>query len=205
MGNYNDTLMEQLADHGNGFYAYVDDINEAEHLFLNNLTSTLQTIALDAKVQVDFNPEVVARYRLVGYENRDIADEDFRNNNVDAGEIGAGHSVTALYEIKLQRGAEGRIATVLLRWQDPETRQVTELSQDFNTEQMARSFEKANPYFQWDVVVAEYAEILRESYWAEESPLRDVLREAERISEYMDRDPAVEEFIDLVRQANRLY
>jgi len=95
MGNYNDVLMEQLADNGDGFYAYVDTLREAERLFVENLSSTLQVIALDAKVQVDFNPDVVARYRLVGFENRDIADEDFRNDTVDAGEIGAGHNVTA--------------------------------------------------------------------------------------------------------------
>ena len=101
MDNYNDTLMEQLADNGDGFYAYVDDIDEAQRLFVDELTSTLQTIAMDAKVQVDFNPETVKRYRLVGFENRAIADDDFRDNTVDAGEIGAGHTVTALYEVKL--------------------------------------------------------------------------------------------------------
>jgi Ca-activated chloride channel family protein len=123
---------------------------------------------------------------------------------VDAGEIGAGHSVTALYEIKLNPGAEGRIATVYLRWQDPETREVVEMSQDFDSDNLARSFEKADPHFQWTVIVAEYAEVLRESYWAQDSSLGDVLREARRVSEYLPRDRDVEEFIDLVRQANRL-
>src|SRR5512141_1874376 len=154
MDNYNDTLMEQLADNGNGFYAYVDDMREAKRLFVDKLTSTLQTIAMDAKVQVDFNPEVVMRYRLVGFENRAIADEDFRDNTVDAGEIGAGHSVTALYEIKLYPEAYGRIATVFMRWQDPDTHQVVELSQDFNVRELERDFEDANPYFQRAVVVA---------------------------------------------------
>jgi secreted protein with Ig-like and vWFA domain len=101
MGNFNDVLMEQLADDGNGNYFYVDDLPEARRIFVNNLTSTLQVIAYDAKVQVDFNPDVVRTYRLIGYENRDIADEDFRQDTVDAGEVGAGHSVTALYEIEL--------------------------------------------------------------------------------------------------------
>ena len=81
--------MEQLADNGNGSYSYVDDLDEAQKLFAEDLTSTLQVIALDAKVQVDFNPDVVAYYRLIGYENRDVADQDFRNDTVDAGEIGA--------------------------------------------------------------------------------------------------------------------
>ena len=91
MGNFNDVLMERLANEGNGTYAYIDDLDEAHKLFVEDLTSTLQVIALDAKVQVDFNPDVVAYYRLVGYENRDVADQDFRNDAVDAGEIGAGH------------------------------------------------------------------------------------------------------------------
>ncbi len=108
MDNYNDVLMEQLADNGDGFYAYVDDMREARRLFIDQITGTLQTIAMDAKVQVDFNPEVVMRYRLVGFENRAIADEDFRDNSVDAGEIGAGHSVTALYEVKLYPEAYGQ-------------------------------------------------------------------------------------------------
>ncbi len=204
MGNYNDVLMEQLANNGDGFYAYVDDIKEAERLFVDNLTSTLQVIAMDAKVQVEFNPEVVARYRLVGYENRDIADEDFRDDDVDAGEIGAGHSVTALYEIKLQPGASGRIATVFLRWRDPDTSEVVELSKSFDSQEMERRFEDASPYFQWAVVVAEYAEVLRKSYWAQDSSIGDVLREARRIAEELPRDPDVDEFLELLRQANRL-
>jgi Ca-activated chloride channel family protein len=204
MDNYNDTLMEQLADNGNGFYAYVDDIGEAERLFIDNLTSTLQTIALDAKVQVDFNPEVVMRYRLVGYENRAVADDDFRDNSVDAGEIGAGHTVTALYEVKLYPEAYGRVATVLMRWEDPDTHQVTEISKDFDARQMAFDFRETDPYFQRAVIVAEYAEILKESYWAEDSSMNDVYREAERINEYLYHDEVMGEFVDLVRQVRRM-
>jgi Ca-activated chloride channel family protein len=204
MDNYNDTLMEQLANDGNGFYAYVDDIDEAERLFIDDLTSTLQTIALDAKIQVDFNPEVVMRYRLVGYENRAVADEDFRDNSVDAGEIGAGHTVTALYEIKLYPEARGRIATVNMRWKDPDTHQVTEISKDFDTNDIAYDFRETDPYFQRAVVVAEYAEILKDSYWAEESSMDDVYDETERLSEEFHRDEVMDEFVELVRQARRM-
>jgi Ca-activated chloride channel family protein len=144
----------------------------------------------------------VARYRLVGFENRAVADEDFRNNRVDAGEIGAGHAVTALYEIKLYPEAHGRIATVFLRWQDPDNRQVVELSQDFNTGEMARSFEAASPYFQRAVIVAEYAEILKHSYWAEESSMGQVYHEAERVNELLDWDEDMDEFIQLIRRAS---
>ena len=204
MDNYNDVLMEQLADNGQGFYAYVDDMREARRLFIDQITGTLQTIAMDAKVQVDFNPEVVKRYRLVGFENRAIADNQFRNNTVDAGEIGAGHSVTALYEVKLYPEAYGNIATVFMRWQDPDTRQVVELSKDFNTSELTRDFESADPYFQRSVVVAEYAEILKESYWAEESSLRYVYHEAERISELLPPDEDMSEFMELIRRASHL-
>jgi Ca-activated chloride channel homolog len=203
MGNYNDTLMEQLADKGNGFYAYVDDIREAKKLFIDKLTGTLQTIALNAKVQVDFNPEVVKNYRLVGFENRAVADNQFRDNSVDAGEIGAGHSVTALYEVKLYRESYGKIATVYLRWEDPDTHAITELSKDFNAENLAPEFSEADPYFQRAVVVAEYAEILKHSYWAEGSSLEAVYHEASRIYEFMPRERDMEEFVDLVRTALR--
>jgi len=137
--------LEQLANDGNGHYAYVDTLDEAEKLFVDDLTSTLQAIALDAKVQVDFNPEVVAYYRLNGYENRDVADQDFRNDAVDAGEIGAGHSATTLYAVILHPDANGRIATVQVRWEDPDTHRVTEINGNYNTWDLAYSFEQALP------------------------------------------------------------
>jgi len=204
MGNYNDTLMEQLADKGNGFYAYIDDQNEARKLFIDKISGTLQTIATDAKVQVEFNPAVVKNYRLVGYENRAVADDQFRDNSVDAGEIGAGHSVTALYELKLYPHAGGKAATVYMRWLDPDTHQIVEISQDFAASQFASDFRETDPYFQRAVVVAEYAEILKDSYWAEDSSLEHVYKETQRIGEYLYRDDAMNEFVDLVREANRL-
>ena len=204
MDNYNDVLMEQLADNGNGFYAYVDDISEARRLFIENLVSTLQVIALDARVQVEFNPEVVSRYRLVGFENRAIADEDFRNDTVDAGEVGAGLSVTALYEIKLNEEAVGKIATVYLRWENPDSQNTIELAQDFYTNQMGFGFNEADPHFQWAVIVAEYAEILRDSYWAQGSTLPDLYEQAKRVSRMLQEDDDVAEFVDLIRQASHL-
>ena len=154
-------------------------------------------------MQVEFNSEVVKNYRLVGYENRAVADDEFRNNSVDAGEIGAGHSVTALYEVKLYPDAYGKIATVYMRWQDPDNNQVVEISQDYYAEELARDFHEANPYFQRAVVVAEYAEILKGSYWAEDSSLDDVYDEARRLEEYLYWDNDMEEFVDLVKQAAR--
>jgi len=107
-GNYNDHLMEQLADEGNGNYAYIDNLNEARKVLVEELTATLQTIAKDVKIQIEFNPATVAEYRLIGYENRMLRREDFNNDKIDAGEIGAGHSVTALYELSLVDG-KGRL------------------------------------------------------------------------------------------------
>ncbi len=107
-GNYNDKLLERLADAGNGNYAYVDSLSEARKVLVSELSSTLFTIAKDVKIQVEFNPAQVAEYRLIGYENRMLAREDFNNDKVDAGDIGAGHRITALYEI-IPVGAKGRI------------------------------------------------------------------------------------------------
>ncbi len=98
-GNYNEAMMEQIADHGNGNYAYIDSPREAQKVLDDELSSTLFTIAQDVKIQVEFNPAYVAEYRLIGYENRALREEDFANDSVDAGDIGAGHQVTALYEI----------------------------------------------------------------------------------------------------------
>ena len=201
MDNYNDVLMEQLADKGNGFYSYVDDIQEARKIFIENLTSTLQVIALNARVQVQFNPEVVSRYRLVGFENRAIANQDFRNDNVTAGQVGAGHSVTALYEIKLNPEAQGKIATVHLRWQNPDSLNPIETSQDFSTRQLASSFYRTDPHFQWSVVVGEYAEVLRNSYWAQNISLESIQAEAQRVGSRLSEDGDVSDFVNLIRQA----
>ncbi len=205
MDNYNDVLMEQLADNGNGIYSYVDDIQEARRLFVENLTSTLQVIAMDAKIQVEFNPEVVEKYRLIGFENRAIADEDFRNDRVDAGEIGAGMSSTALYEVKLYEESAGKIATVFLRWKHPGDRHAMEISQDFFSKQVGSSFKNADPHFQWDVVVAEYAEMLRDSYWIQEESLGNVIHQAERVSSQLLEDEYVDEFMDLLHRASAYY
>jgi Ca-activated chloride channel family protein len=117
-GNYNDHLMEQLADAGNGNYAYIDTINEAQKVLVEEMTSTLMTIAKDVKIQIEFNPALVEEYRLIGYENRHLNREDFNNDKIDAGEIGAGHSVTAVYEISLMGGRGQRIDA--LRYQPEE-------------------------------------------------------------------------------------
>ncbi len=108
-GNYNEALMEQIANHGNGNYAYIDSALEAKKVLGDEMSSTLFTIAKDVKIQVEFNPAVISQYRLVGYENRVLREEDFDNDAVDAGDIGAGHQVTAVYEV-VRAGTKGWIA-----------------------------------------------------------------------------------------------
>lgn len=209
MGNYNDILMEQLANDGDGSYAYVDTLNEAKRIFVENLTGTLQVIAKDAKIQVEFNPETVSRFRLLGYENRRLAHEDFRNDTVDAGEVGAGHSVTALYEIKLHENTDGKLATVSIRHEDPDTGNVTEVNESISTEALKGSFEEATPTFQLSASVAEFAEILRGSFWAQEGSLESVRETLEGVLPHINaktQEHSIrnEELLTLVRKAYRL-
>jgi Ca-activated chloride channel family protein len=99
MGNYKDNRMEEISNAGNGNYFYIDNIKEAEKVFVKEMRANLFTIAKDVKIQIEFNPQNVKSYRLIGYENRMLAKEDFNDDKKDAGELGAGHTVTALYEI----------------------------------------------------------------------------------------------------------
>ncbi|MBP7616549.1 MAG: von Willebrand factor type A domain-containing protein [Steroidobacteraceae bacterium] len=206
MGNYNDVLMERLADRGDGNYYYVDDIDEARRVFVENLTGTLQLVAKDTKVQVEFDSTRVLRYRLLGFENRDVADRDFRNDKVDAGEVGAGHEVTALYEVKLAPDvSRGRLATVRVRYAVPEherggTPEVREIAQGYDAASLATRFEAASSRFRLSAAVAEFAEILRGSYWAKESKLADVLAVA-RSAAVGRSDASSREFVQLLEKA----
>lgn len=204
MGNYNDVLMEQLADKGNGNYAYVDTINEARRVFVENLTGTLQVVARDVKVQVDFSPAVVRSYRLLGYENRDVADGDFRNDKVDGGEVGAGHSVTALYELKLWPDKSGRLASVHVRYKNAEGVNVREVTAETASTDTAESFPAAADSLQLAACVAEFAEILRGSYWARGSSLDEVLALAKRCRARYDGRTDVEELVELIAKARGL-
>lgn len=205
MGNYNDVLMEQLADNGNGNYAYVDTLDEAQRIFVENLTGTLQVIAKDAKIQVEFDPDIVRSYRLLGYENRAVADSDFRNDRVDAGEVGAGHSVTALYEIKFQDETQledtDPALTVRIRYQDIETGDVVELAEPFARNDFAIHLAQTSSNFRLIAAVAEYAEILRGSYWAQDSSLEDVQQLLSPIEAEFANNNDVMEFMPLLERA----
>ena len=203
MGNYNDILMEQLANDGDGSYHYIDTLAEARRIFVENLTGTLQVIAKDGKIQVEFNPDVVSRYRLLGYENRRVDDQDFRNDAVDAGEIGVDHSVTALYELKLKDGANGMLSTVRVRYEEPDSGNVVEIAREFNSADLESSLEQASPRFQMAAMVAEYAEILRESYWVQEGSLEGVISQSRRIQQLLPEEIDFAEFTDLVVRTER--
>jgi len=206
MGNYNDLLMEQLADQGDGSYAYVDTLDEARRIFVENLTGTLQTIASDAKIQVEFNPETVSRYRLLGYENRDIADHRFRDDTVDAGEIGAGHEVTALYEIKLQENVRkgDLLATLRLRYRSKVTGEVVETAVDMTRRNISKRWEGASPALRLSSVVAEFAEILKGSYWAKEGSLDRLEQRVAGVAADYRGDREVQDLVSLIDQARRL-
>lgn len=203
-GNYNDQLLETLADKGNGVYSFLDSMEAAQRIFAQDLNGTLQTIAKDAKIQVDFNPNVVRAYRLIGYENRAVADSDFRNNAVDAGEVGAGHSVTALYEVQFNYEGGDDALIVRVRYEDPDTRAVTELSQPLKAGDFQRDFNRTSPRFQFAAAVAQFAEILRGNEWARGEKMRDVLEVVTAAQRQLPFDQDVNEFADLVQRAMRL-
>lgn len=179
-GNYNDRLMERLADAGNGNYAYIDTLLEAQKVLVDQVGSTLQTIAKDVKIQIEFNPAMVAEYRLIGYENRLLAREDFNNDQVDAGEIGAGHNVTALYEIALVGGEGTRIdplrygkqqagaalhgdeiALLRLRYKAPDSDRSRLIETTIRTGAITRRLAETSERFRFAAAVAGFGQRLR--------------------------------------------
>ncbi len=206
MGNYNDVLLEQLADAGDGRYAYVDTFEEARRLFVEELTGTLLTVAHDAKVQVEFDPDVVTRWRLLGYENRDVADERFRDATVDAGEIGAGHHVTAVYEVKLADDAprRGTVATLRLRYRPAGEDREVEVAERLALADLERRWSDAPTSLRLAASVAELAELLKGTYWARGGSFETVARQLERLADERDGDPKIAEVAALARTAARL-
>ncbi len=202
MGNFNDVVMETLANDGDGFYAYVNDKAQARKLFTEDLLSNLVTVAVDGKIQVEFDSDNVVSYRLLGFENRAVLDSDFRNDSVDAGELGAGHQVTALYELELARGVRSsdRLGTVALRWEDPDTRDVRETRLELAGGILQDSWTQTGEDFRLAVTVAAYAEILRQSQYAQDLTLARVAKEANALAGQSDM---VAELVDLIREADR--
>ncbi len=192
-GNYNDHLMEQLADAGNGNYAYIDTLNEARKVLVEQMSATLQTIAKDVKIQIEFNPDVVAEYRLVGYENRMLAREDFNNDQVDAGEIGAGHTVTAIYEVALADSAgqrvdplryqkersleadrSGELAFLRLRYKAPDGDISKLIEQPIRKADLKRNLTDTSVDFRFAAAVAGFGQLLRGGKYMEQFDYDDV-------------------------------
>jgi len=224
MGNYKDNKMQQLADKGNGNHSYIDNINEARKVLVNEFGSTLFTIAKDVKIQVEFNPAAVQAYRLIGYENRLMANEDFNNDVKDAGELGSGHTVTALYEIipagvkddftqsvdplkyqsndkKITNGNSNEIMTIKLRYKKPDdstSMLIVHTVNDSKTELVNTS-----DNFRFAAAVAEFGMLLRSSAFKQESSYLQVINLA-KSAKGKDENGYRAEFINLVQAATSL-
>jgi Ca-activated chloride channel family protein len=199
MGNHNDALLEQLADKGDGICNYIDDQEEARRVLVENFTGALVPIARDVKIQVEFDPTQVQSYRLLGYENRAVADAAFRDDKVDAGEIGAGHQVTALYELVRAPSAtsDGPLATARVRFKPPfavdsaergaEARAAAETAREIERSvafrDTATEFRGATAGFQKAALVAQFAEFLRRSVHARADDYDDFLAEVLRVAQ----------------------
>ncbi|MET9405395.1 von Willebrand factor type A domain-containing protein [Streptomyces sp. NPDC002935] len=158
---YGDALMERLADKGDGHTTYVSSRDEAFTVFCDQLPQNIDLTARDAKAQVAFDPETVEQFRLVGYDNRKVADEDFRDDRVDGGEVGPGHTVTALYAVRTRPGASGHLATATVRWLDPDSRAPHEESGSVETGSLRDGLWTASRSFQVTAVAAYFADSLR--------------------------------------------
>ena len=199
--NYQDARMEMLADKGNGNYCYLDSLKEAEKVFKHELTGTLVTIAKDVKVQLDFDPRSVASYRQIGYENRALENKDFADDTKDAGDLGAGHSVTALYELVPAAAAPATIATLRLRYKEPSgtaSRELTAAVVD-----QGKTAWDASPDQQFAAAVAQLGMLLRDSPHKGTASFADVAQLA-NISRGEDLDGTREEFLALVDSAKAL-
>ena len=177
--DYGDALMERLADAGDGFVTYVSEPEQARQLFVTRLPATLTVRALDAKIQVTFSPTAVRSYRLVGYEDRALPPTAFDNPRADGGEVGPGHSVTALYVVQLQPEARGRVAEARIRWLNPTDREQREQSATIATTDLGGAFTGASPRLRVDYAAAFLAEVLRRSPYGNEVRASDLAAIAE--------------------------
>jgi Ca-activated chloride channel family protein len=220
MGNYKDSKMEVMADKGNGNYAYIDNLMEARKVLVNEFGGTLFTIAKDVKIQVEFNPAKVKAYRLVGYENRALKNEDFNNDKKDAGELGAGHTVTALYEIipadaqsnqtvpdtdelKYQKNkitpsafTSKELMTLKLRYKQPAAEESKLISKGVMEENI--DYNKTSDNFRFSAAVAQFGMLLRNSEFKGNATYTDVVTLAEG-AKGADKEGYRKEFINMVK------
>ena len=203
-GPYNDAMLETLADKGDGVYRFVDTPAEARRVFVEDLAATLHTIARDVKIQVEFDPRRVKTYRQLGYENRALTKEQFRDDTVDAGEVGSGQSVTALYEIRVQGNAVDPLGTVRVRWMDPETGKVEEMEQPLRASDRYGDFETAPTRFRLAVAVAEFADRLRGHPMASGTDWSEVERVVRAVALELPLDQRVADLVRMVTAARNM-
>jgi Ca-activated chloride channel family protein len=203
-GGLNDAMLESLANKGDGAYVYLDSLAEARRVFVDELAASLNTVAADVKIQVEFAPARVEQYRQIGYENRQLKKEDFRNDAIDAGEVGSGQSVTALYELGLAAGSRGPLGVVRIRYRDLRTGRIEEIAAPLSESMLTPSFSQAEPAFQLAACAAEWAEILRGSPYAEGDDPRELATLLRRAALQYALDGRVQECVRLVETTAQL-
>lgn len=207
-GAYNDAFLEAMADRGDGRYVFLDPSDEAREPLVGQLAATLQTVARDARIQVQFNPARVRRYRLIGYENRDIEDQRFRDDAVDAGEVGSGQCSTALYEMELAAPpadeSDNDLGTVFVRYRDAETGQIEEISRPLAGSLIRRRSVEEDPRFFLAAGAARFAEWLRQSEHARDTSLQQIHAVLDRVSGALPLDQSVQDLAVLAHQAENL-
>ena len=209
MGNYKDATLKQLADQGNGSYGYIDTRREAEKLLVEQVNGMLMPVAKDVKLQVEFNPAQVASYRLIGYEDRLLKQEDFNHDAMEGGEIGAGHTVTALYEIvpvenpksEIRNPKLAALLTLKVRYREPAG--TVSLKREFPLTDGGARFAAASADFKFAAAVAEFGMILRDSPYKGTGTLDQAAAWAEAGTD-SDAGGYRGEFVELVRQAEAL-
>jgi Ca-activated chloride channel family protein len=207
-GAYNDALLEAMADSGDGRYVFLDPSPQARETLVGQLAATLQTVARDARIQVRFDPARVRRYRLIGYENRDIEDQRFRDDTVDAGEVGSGQCSTALYELELtdssSREGNTDLGTVFVRYRDAESERIEEISRPLSGSIVRRRSVAQDPRFFLAAGAARFAEWLRQSEHAQHTSLVEIQRLLDEVSIALPLDRDVQDLAALAHRAEGL-
>ncbi|MGW9122107.1 vWA domain-containing protein [Streptomyces sp. NPDC055663] len=202
--DYGDAFMEQLTNKGDGHTTYIADEDQARKVFVDQLPAHLELTARDAKAQVAFDPKTVKQFKLIGYEDRKVADEDFRNDRVDGGEVGPGHTVTALYAVRLRAGAFGHVATATVRWLDPRTRAPHEREGTVGTDAIdGPLWDGDSKRLQVTAVAAYFAEALRGEQLPGAPGLGELSSHARKLAAGTE-DESVQKLATMIGQADRL-
>lgn len=218
MGNYRDDMAETIANKGNGNYAYIDNFTEAKKVLVNEFVGTLYTVAKDVKLQLEFNPQYVKEYRLVGYENRALANEDFEDDKKDAGEIGAGHTVTALYELipakgattdglryqkQVKEGFANELAFLKIRYKDPLIKDAKSVEESTPIPFSLTDLTQTDDDYRFAAAVAEWGMLLRNSKYKAKSSYKQVIDLAKNATG-KDEEGYRKEFIRLVELSEKI-